>query len=946
MSDNEETASEEKPFCVDRAKQGRAACKKCKEKCLAGEIRIAKVVPSPFGAGKMKNWHHLDCIFEQFLKQRVTTKRIESPNDVDGWDDLSEEDKKEISKRIEESENAIAEKYGIKASPKKPNTNSPSKTTPNKKGPARRNSTTGAGSSSSSNNAKSSDKEKTPSKATHSSHKEGINKDLLFKEFRRLVCDVSNVNSYIEKSGIVSNVFTKGSDGKSFKGNITQWCRLLLPGVVKRVYNLQNKQLIKLFSKIFSTDQTAMLEHSKQGDISETIQEFFQESKKAKPIKKSILTIQEVDDFLEELSKMTKEDEQMNHFKTFVSKCTANDLKIVVRLVTHDLRMNAGAKHILDGVHPDAYSVYQSSRDLDTVINRCLKTKESSVRVKASINLMTPVQPMLAEACKSVEQAMKKCPNGMFAEIKYDGERVQLHKHGSDFKYFSRNLKPVLSHKVSHFKDYIPQAFPHAKDLILDSEILMIDTISGKPLPFGTLGVHKKNEFKDANVCLFVFDCLFYNGESLVKQPIEHRKKILQENMTEIPNRIMFSEMEIIKKPEELSSMIAKVLEIGLEGLVLKDTKGIYEPGKRHWLKVKKDYLHDGAMADTADLIVLGAWYGTGKKGGMMSVFLMGCYDPNTQKYYTVTKVHTGHDDKTLEQLQTELKMVEISADPTKVPSWLKCTKTMIPDFVAENPKKQPVWEITGAEFTQHEVHTADGISIRFPRVTKIRHDKNWKTATTLEELKTLYQNSKENIDVRLLMNVSDKNDGESSNSSNNDKTPTKAKKKQEGSVVNPIKTENKSKRKTDHSETKIQVSPKRIKAEDPEPIKQEKENINQDINSSSKSEIDSLDKIKDPLPNVFDNIMLLVENGGQEEFEKWLRYFTAYGGVLLKPEEWKKASHVLHLEDSVKKQNITCPKSARHVIVEWIKDSISNNSLQDFRPYSVRWEPLQINDT
>ena len=41
----------------------------------------------------------------------------------------------------------------------------------------------------------------------------------------------------------------------------------------------------------------------------------------------------------------------------------------------------------------------------------------------------------------------------------------------------------------------------------------------------------------------------------------------------------------------------------------------IYEPGKRHWLKVKKDYLADGAMADTADLVVLGAYYGTGNKG-------------------------------------------------------------------------------------------------------------------------------------------------------------------------------------------------------------------------------------------------------------------------------------------------------------------------------------------
>jgi len=56
-----------------------------------------------------------------------------------------------------------------------------------------------------------------------------------------------------------------------------------------------------------------------------------------------------------------------------------------------------------------------------------------------------------AEACRSVEQAFRRCPNGMYAEIKYDGERVQLHKKGASFKYFSRSLKPVQQHKVPLF---------------------------------------------------------------------------------------------------------------------------------------------------------------------------------------------------------------------------------------------------------------------------------------------------------------------------------------------------------------------------------------------------------------------------------------------------------------------------------------------------------------
>jgi DNA ligase-3 len=65
------------------------------------------------------------------------------------------------------------------------------------------------------------------------------------------------------------------------------------------------------------------------------------------------------------------------------------------------------------------------------------------------VRLLVFLSPLQAEACKSVEYAMKKCPNGMYSEVKYDGERVQVHKRGSEFKYFSRSLKPVLPHKVS-----------------------------------------------------------------------------------------------------------------------------------------------------------------------------------------------------------------------------------------------------------------------------------------------------------------------------------------------------------------------------------------------------------------------------------------------------------------------------------------------------------------
>jgi hypothetical protein len=51
--------------------------------------------------------------------------------------------------------------------------------------------------------------------------------------------------------------------------------------------------------------------------------------------------------------------------------------------------------------------------------------------------------------------------------------------------------------------------------------------------------------------------------------------------------------------------------------------------------------------------------------------------------------------------------------------SWLLISNPLVPDFVVKDPKQSPVWEITGAEFSKSTTHTADGISIRFPRVTR-----------------------------------------------------------------------------------------------------------------------------------------------------------------------------------------------------------------------------------
>ncbi|XP_010869143.2 DNA ligase 3 isoform X2 [Esox lucius] len=733
-------------------------------------------------------------------------------------------------------------------------------------------------------------------------------KDCLLREFRKLCAMVADKNSYNVKTQIIHDFLKKGSGGDKFKGDLYLTVKLLLPGVVKSVYNLNDKQIVKLFSRIFNCNQEEMVQDLEQGDVSETVRMFFEDSKSFPPAAKSLLTIQEVDESLTRLAQLTKEDDQQKELEDISKKCTGNDLKCIIRLIKHDLKMNSGAKHVLDAVDPNAYDAFKASRNLGDVIERVLKNQVDAsngsgprklLTIEAS--LMTPVQPMLAEACKSIEYAMKKCPNGMYSEIKYDGERVQVHKNGDHFNYFSRSLKPVLPHKVAHFKEFIPQAFVGGHSMILDAEVLLIDTNTSKPLPFGTLGVHKKAAFQDAKVCLFVFDCVYFNGVSLMEKPLYERRKFLHDNMVEVPNRILFSEMKHVTRASDLAEMITRVIREGLEGLVLKDLKGTYEPGKRHWLKVKKDYLNEGAMADTADLVVLGAFYGKGSNGGIMSSFLMGCYDPDSKKWCTVTKCSGGYDDAMLARLQKELDMIKISKEPSKIPGWLKIIKNYYPDFIIRDPEKAPVWEITGAEFSKSEMHTADGISIRFPRMTRVRDDKDWKSATNLTQLKELFRISKERCDFEVKAGPSkggkgDKGSSEGESGSNSPPSTSHR-------PVTPSKTSNSNTPKA-----------KAVKTEAPQPVPAMKRKMPSEQQNAKKVKTEPVHhsngqskngqikpnpskvveaRNEKTLLDIFSGVKLFLPDSVQDH-TKLRRYFVAFDGDLVPEYDAASATHTL----------------------------------------------------
>ncbi|XP_012892616.1 PREDICTED: DNA ligase 3-like, partial [Dipodomys ordii] len=92
----------EQRFCVDYAKRGTAGCKKCKEKIVKGVCRIGKVVPNPFSesGGDMKEWYHIKCMFEKLERARATTKKIEDLTELEGWEELEDNEKEQITQHI------------------------------------------------------------------------------------------------------------------------------------------------------------------------------------------------------------------------------------------------------------------------------------------------------------------------------------------------------------------------------------------------------------------------------------------------------------------------------------------------------------------------------------------------------------------------------------------------------------------------------------------------------------------------------------------------------------------------------------------------------------------------------------------------------------------------------------------------------------------------------
>lgn len=249
----------------------------------------------------------------------------------------------------------------------------------------------------------------------------------------------------------------------------------------------------------------------------------------------------------------------------------------------------------------------------------------------------------------------------------------------------------------------------------------------------------------------------------------------------------------------------------------------------------------------------------------------------------------------------------------------------------------------SGTELTKANLHTADGISVRFPRVTRIRNDKDWSTATNLEELKHLYKTSKEKTDVSLLNKLAE---------TANDEPPTKKMKPSPTKAkASPSKTKNNAKIDTFFSK-KVDKKPKlKLNTSDTS----DKTISDIDMKEESNMSVDEIDSKEylfipaTPLPDVFKHKKLGFYpdfvSFPEDERKHFERHWIAYGGTVVKSLRNLDVDFLLHNNRSIEYENMKKLKkrlheNVKHVYKDWLMKCINDVALCDTTKFPVRVKP------
>ncbi|KAI6129177.1 DNA ligase I [Pisolithus croceorrhizus] len=406
-----------------------------------------------------------------------------------------------------------------------------------------------------------------------------------------------------------------------------------------------------------------------------------------------------------------------------LAACQEVEAKYIVRSLEGKLRIGNAERTVLVAL---AHAVVLADKEqngkkwnkekLESPTRRAL-LEHGVMKLKSVCKLTpgVPLKPMLAKPTKAIGDVLDRFENKRFTcEYKYDGERAQVHKlEKGSVAIFSRNSED-MSNK---YPDLVEQ-LPHRQSLSR--------TPTGKLMPFQELSRRKRKDVKvediQVHVCLFAFDLLYLNGEVC---PSSINRSGSDENSYKntfelVPGEFDFARSSDGESTDEIQAFLEESVKDGV-----------------NWLKLKKDYL--AGVGDSLDLVVVGGYYGKGKRTNVYGAFLLACYDADAEEYQTICKIGTGFSEEVLQNhwdalrpLESQKPRGDVKAGGAKPDIWFE-------------PKV--VWEVLTADLSLSPVYTAAqglvderGISLRFPRFIRVRDDKLAEDATGPEQIAEMYE--------------------------------------------------------------------------------------------------------------------------------------------------------------------------------------------------------------
>ncbi len=331
----------------------------------------------------------------------------------------------------------------------------------------------------------------------------------------------------------------------------------------------------------------------------------------------------------------------------------------------------------------------------------------------ASPTPFVPLLPMLGEIADDFAAVLAAHGGATALEYKYDGARVQVHRAGDRVQVWTRRLSDVTRSLPDVVE--IGRRDLSGQPFILDGEVVALDA-AGRPLPFQELmrrfrRVHGVEALvREMPLALYFFDCLMADGRSLIDEPYARR----WEALARVTGGRYLAERRLVSDEAAALAFRDAALAAGHEGVMAKDSASTYEPGGRgkRWFKVK--------AVETVDCVIVAVDRGSGRRQGWLSNYHLAVRDGDG--FAEVGKTFKGF---------TDAQFVEMTAR-----LWKLATAD---DGYTVRVRPEVVVEVEYNEIQKSPTY-ASQMALRFARIARVRDDKAPGQATTLGELRHLYE--------------------------------------------------------------------------------------------------------------------------------------------------------------------------------------------------------------